>query len=496
MKKLFLAMLATETNTFSPLPTGWNVWRDTVLRRRKEHDPTISRGQTVYAPLFARLDARGWTLAPGLQAFAAPAGPTPRAVYESLRDELLDDLEAEMPVDAVMLMLHGAMVADGYDDCEGDLLRRVRARVGDGVPIGAELDLHCHVTPEMLDTADVLVGYKHYPHTDTYDRMLDLFKILADTADGKVQPTMASAACKMIGMYHTTREPMAGFVERMYALEQEPGVLNVWLAHGFPYGDVPTIGAHVVVATDNDPVRAQELARTLRDEFYALRNAVVTPQISIEAALDLALTDGRRPITIADTADNTGGGAPGDSTFFLEALINRGIANVAVGPLYDPIAVGICQDGGTGARLRLRIGGKLGPESGAPLDVDCTVIGLSSRVVQTLNGGPSSLGPCAAVRIHIDSDLSKRGIDVVLASRRVQAGSPELFGGVGIDLTSKRIIVVKSTQHFYAGFAPVSARVIYTGDRGALIADVRSIPYQRVRTPDFWPFNAAPEFTD
>ena len=113
MKTLFLAMLATETNTFSPLPTGWNNWRDTVLRRRREHDPTISRRQSVYAPLFARLDTRGWTLAPGLQAFAVPAGPTPRAVYESLRDELLDDLEATMPVGAVMLLLHGAMVADG-----------------------------------------------------------------------------------------------------------------------------------------------------------------------------------------------------------------------------------------------------------------------------------------------------------------------------------------------------------------------------------------------
>jgi microcystin degradation protein MlrC len=494
MKKMFLAMLATETNTFSPLPTGWNNWRDTVLRHRKEHDPTVSRRQSVYAPLFARLDARGWTLAPGLQAFAVPAGTTPREVYESLRDELLEDLEASMPVDAVMLFLHGAMVADGYEDCEGDILTRVRKRVGPNIPIGAELDLHCHVTPTMMDTADVLVGYKHYPHTDTYERLLDLFDIVADTQEGKVKPTMASAACKMIGMYHTTREPMSGFVDRMYALEREPGVLNVWLAHGFPYGDVPSIGAHVVVATDNDPTKARDIARRLRDEFFEMRDAVSTTTLNIEAALDLALEDGRRPITIADTADNTGGGAPGDSTFFLDALIKRRIANVAVGPLYDPIAVSVCQDGGTGARLRLRIGGKLGPESGDPLDVDCTVIGLANRVVQTLNGGPSSLGACAAVRIHVPGD--DHGIDVLLTTRRVQAGSPELFSGAGIDPTTKRIIVVKSTQHFYAGFAPISARVIYTGDRGALAADMRTIPYKRVSTSDYWPFNPSPDFGD
>ena len=216
-----------------------------------------------------------------------------------------------MPVDAVLLFLHGAMVADGYEDCEGDILTRVRARVGPGIPIGAELDLHCHVTPTMLDTADILVGYKHYPHTDTYDRLLDLFEIVADTAEKKVRPTMASAPCKMIGMYHTTREPMAGFVERMYALEREPGVLNVWLAHGFPYGDVASIGAHVVVATDNDSTKARDLARKLRDEFFAMRDAVRAEHLSIDAAIDAALEDGRAPITIADTADNTGGGAPG-----------------------------------------------------------------------------------------------------------------------------------------------------------------------------------------
>ncbi len=496
MKRVFLAMLATETNTFSPLPTGWNNWRDTLLRRRLEHDPTISRRQTVYGPLFRRLDARGWTLVPGLQAFAVPAGTTPRVVYEALRDELLDDLEASMPLDAVMLFLHGAMVAEGYDDCEGDILTRVRARVGQNIPIGAELDLHCHVTPTMLESADVLVGYKHYPHTDTYERLLDLFEIIADTADGKVRPTMATAACKMIGMYHTTREPMSAFVDRMYALEREPGVLNVWLAHGFPYGDVPSIGAHVVVATDNDPARARELARSLRDQFFDMRHAVGADYQTVDAAIDLAIADGRSPITIADTADNTGGGAPGDSTFFLRAVLDRRIGNVALGPLYDPIAVSICQDGGVGARLRLRVGGKLGPESGNPVDVDCTVIGLSNRVVQTLNGGPSSLGACAAIRIAVEDDTSGAGIEVMLTERRVQAGSPELFSGAGIDPLTKRLIIVKSMQHFHAGFAPISARVIYTGDHGALAADVRNIPYRRVNTGEFWPFNSSPKFPD
>jgi microcystin degradation protein MlrC len=494
MKRVFFAMLGTETNTFSPIPTGWGIWRDTVLRRRREQEPTVSRAHSVYAPLFALLDRRGWELVPGLQAFATPGGITPRAVYESLRDELLDDLAHAGRVDAVLLFLHGAMVADGYDDCEGDLLTRVRALTGTNVPVGAELDLHCHVTDAMLTAADVLVGYKHYPHTDTYDRLLDLFRILADAAEGKVTPRMARARCQMLGMFHTTREPMTGLVANLYALEQQPGVLNAWLAHGFPYGDVPEAGACAVVVTDGDEALAQQLARGIRDDFFAVRNDVMPPLLTIDAAIDAALAQRAGPVTIADTADNTGGGAPGDSTFFLQALLARGTGGVAVGPLYDPGAVAICHDAGAGAVLQLRIGGKLGTESGAPVDVACEVIAISERVIQTLNGGPSNLGRSASVRIALNG--SAETIEVVLTSKRVQAGSPELFSALGIFPQTKRLLVVKSTQHFHAGFAPISSAVLYTADRGALQGRMQDIPYRRIHTADYWPFTERPALPD
>ncbi len=494
MKRLFFAMLGTETNTFSPIPTGLGIWRDTLLKRRRETNPTVSRGHGVYAPLFSALDRRGWHLEPGLQAFATPSGITPRNTYESLRDELLADLADAGKVDAVLLFLHGAMVADGYDDCEGDLLARVRAQVGAQVPIGAELDLHCHVTDAMLANADVLVGYKHYPHIDTYERLVDLFEIVADTTEGKVKPTMARARCRMLGMFHTTREPMSGFVEQLYALEREPGVLNAWLGHGFPYGDVPDVGACAVVVTDGDAAKAQRLAQHLRDSFFAMRDAVVTDHFSIDDAIDTALditTTDSLPVTIADTADNTGGGAPGDSTYFLTRLLERGIGGAAIGPLYDPGAVAICHDAGVGARISLRIGGKLGLQSGTPVDVDCEVVATADRVIQTLNGGPSNIGRSASVRIGLPDSTS---IDVTLCSKRVQAGSPEIFTALDIEPRSKRMLIVKSTQHFHAGFAPISSRVLYAGDRGALQSRMQDIPYRRIDTSKYWPFTDTPEF--
>ena len=481
-------MLATETNTFSPIPTGMNVWRDTMLRRTSEFDePTISTKQKVYRPLFELMEQRDWELVPGLQAFAVPSGITPRHVYEELRDELLDDLRRAPNIDAVLLFLHGAMVADGYEDCEGDILTRVKALVGDEVPIGAELDLHCHVTEQMLSAADVLVGYKEYPHIDAYDRLLELFTILADTADGKVSPSIATADCRMIGMYHTTREPMRSIVDRMTAIENSGRALNVWLAHGFPYGDVADLGTKVVVVTDGDKKTARRIACELRDEFFALRDEVMTRPMSMDRCLDEAMAEPGSPVTIADTADNTGGGAPGDSTYFLARVMERGMNNVAIGPLYDPISVNICEDAGVGETIALRIGGKLSPDSGDPVDVTCQVVALADRVVQRLNGAPSNLGACAAVRIDGE-------IDVVLTTKRVQAGSPELFSALQIDPEQKKILVVKSTQHFHAEFAPISTLVLYASEPGALISDFTKIPYRHARKDNYWPFTAHPTF--
>jgi microcystin degradation protein MlrC len=491
MKRMFLGMLATETNTFSPVPTGPNVWKEMMLVHRsdpREQDPPAVRGARALLGKLA--GERGWEVAEGLFAFAQPAGPTPRAFYEELRDELLSDLEAAMPVDGVLLMLHGAMVAEGCDDCEGDILARVRELVGPEIPVGGELDLHCHVTDRMVEQATALVGYKEYPHVDVMDRMLDLFTILADAAEGKVKPVISTFDCRMIGLFPTTSEPLRSFVDEFSALEEQQGILNVWLGHGFPYGDVPDLGATMVVVTDGDAARGARIAEEMGRKFFSLREAVRAPVQTMDACLTQAAAAAEGPITIADTADNAGGGAPSDSTFFLAEMMKRGIEDAAIGPLWDPVAVEICQDAGVGARLQLRIGGKLGPTSGDPIDVEATVVGLCDELENSIGGVPVSLGAAAGIKVHLGGeagDAPERGIDVVLNARRGQGYSPSIFSGVGIDPERKHILVVKSTQHFHAGFAPFSKQVLYAGDLGALPGDMTVVPYRRAGVGRLWP---------
>ena len=346
--RVFAASLATETNTFAPLPTSLASFEETCLYPAGEHPdrPTLFSG-----PLWvAREQAaeRGWTVLEGLVAFAMPGGITTRAAWNTLREQLLDDLRAAMPVDIVLLGLHGAMVADGCDDCEGELLRQVRAIVGPQTVVGAELDPHHHLTQAMLDHADLLVSFKHYPHTDSVERARELAALCAATAERRIRPTVGVADCGMITVLHTTREPGRSLIERIQAMEGRDGVLSISITHGFPWGDVPDMGTRVFVYTDGDPARAAALARQLADELIALRDALQPGELGIDAAIDAALAlqatplaQGERagPVVIADGADNPGGGAPGDSTWILRRLVERGVRGAAVGPLWDPIAV-------------------------------------------------------------------------------------------------------------------------------------------------------------
>lgn len=480
--RVFAATLATETNTFSPIPTGLESFTDRGLYRAGEHpdEPTL-----FTAPLWVarrRAKSTNWQVIEGLCAFAQPAGITTRAAYETLRDELLEDLRRAMPVDIVLLGMHGAMVAEGYDDCEGDLLTRVRSLVGPDAVIGGELDPHCHMTVTMVENADVLICYKEYPHTDFVERAEELVDLCAATAKGAIKPVMSLHDCRMIGIYHTPREPMRGFVDRMQAREGRDGILSISVAHGFPWGDVPDLGTRVLVVTDDAPDTGVRVAAELAGELTGIRTQTMPPYLSIADALAEAVAIEGGPVVIADVSDNPGGGAPGDSTFILSALIERNIGEVALAPLWDPMAARLCFEAGEGANLSLRIGGKTSSMSGAPLDVEAQVLKLVRGARQGFGASQVAIGDSAAIRIG--------GIEVVLTSIRAQAMGRDLFTGFGIALESKKLLVVKSSQHFYAAFAPVAKRVLYCSAPGAIAPDLAQVPYRRAMRP-LWPLDQA-----
>jgi microcystin degradation protein MlrC len=377
------------------------------------------------------------------------------------------------------------MVADGYDDCEGDLLARVRQIVGPGVVVGAELDPHHHLSAAMVTQADLLIAFKQYPHTDVLDRAFELTDLCAAQVAHRVRPLASVVDCDMAVVVHTTREPALGFVQRLQALEGHDGVLSITLTHGFPWGDVPDMGTQLLVYTDarqpGAQARGDRLARQLADELIAMREQLDTPWLGIDAAIDAALAAPPGLVVIADSADNPGGGAAGDATFMLRRLVERGVQHAALGPLWDPQAVRIAFDAGLGATLTMRLGGKTSPMSGDPLDARCRVLALQPDMRMTgLAGTAVPLGDCAL--------LDVQGIEVVLISRRSQAMGTDLFSQLGCDLAARRVVVVKSSQHFRAAFAPLAVQVLYASAPGSVTADLRQLPYLKIHRPK-WPID-------
>jgi len=272
MKKLFIACLGTETNTFSNMPTGMQTFAETMLY----HGDASEKSEELFAaPLKVwrkRAEDLQADVVESLAAFAQPAGVTVRKVYEDFRDEILTDLKAASPVDAVMLSMHGAMVAEGYDDCEGDLILRCREIVGPDVIIGVELDLHCSITTTITENADVVVLFKEYPHIDAVERAEEVFELSLAALRGEITPVIAIHDLKMISMWRTPVGEAANIVSHMTELEGSDGVLSVSLAHGFPWGDVPDASAKVLVMADGNADLAQTTADQIGAKIWSLKD--------------------------------------------------------------------------------------------------------------------------------------------------------------------------------------------------------------------------------
>jgi microcystin degradation protein MlrC len=473
---IFSAGVRSETNTFSPLPTG------------------IDDFQVIRASDWGHLESSDWVLGPanrwshyckqhqhqysfGLMAIAEPAGPTVKHAYEALRDEILSDLENALPVDVVLLDLHGAMVADGYEDCEGDLTQRIRSLVGADVVIGMLLDPHCHVSATMMDYSDFLIAYKEYPHIDVMERSDELIELAVAARRREVRPTKALFDCRMMSMYPTNTQPMRGFVDDLHRLEAENGILTSSLVHGFPWGDTESTGTKMLVISDDNPQLAIDTAESLGMRLFDMRDKLRPNSLSLEGALTKAAKSTQFPVVVADQSDNAGGGAPGDSTFALQWILENDVKDVALAMIYDPAVVSIAKAVGYGAEINVRLGGKLGPSSGDPIDIKVTVGKLLEAYQHEF---PQGKNESTSVDIGDTVALHGQGVDILVCSARSQCFSPKIYTDFGIDPMSKKILLVKSTTHFAAAFEPIAAEIIYMAAPGAIVPAINEIPYSRM----------------
>lgn len=482
--RIFTAALATETNTFSPICIDRRAFEASLYAPPGKHPETptlctapITVGRRVTAQ-------RGWELIEGTAAWADPAGLVNRQTYEDLRDEILGQLRSALPVDAVVLGLHGAMVADGCEDTEGDLLQRVREIVGADVLVCAELDPHSHLTARRAAAADFFVFFKEFPHTDFVERAEDLWRIAIDTLEGRVTPVMSIFDCRMIDVFPTSRDPMRSFVDKLMQIERDDAdVLSLSVVHGFMAGDVAEMGTKMLVVTNGKAEKGEALARELGLELFSRRGTYRMPEIDERQAVAQALAAPAGPVVIADMWDNPGGGTAGDATVVLEELIARNATDTAIGTIWDPMAVQICMAAGEDAEIPLRFGAKSGPGTGRPIDGIVKVVKLVRNAEMRFGESFAPFGDAVHIRLH--------GIDIILNTTRAQSFDPSLFSVMGIDPTSKKILVIKSTNHFFASFSKIASEILYCSAGTPYPNDPARTPYRRARR-DIWPMTTDP----
>lgn len=476
--RFFVAGIIHETNSFSPLPTSLrNFEADCAYVPPADTMREEAMAFAGYGDAVRIIRARGDEVVEGPCFWTQPSGPCPAPLYAKLRGLLIDSLRAAGPVDAVLLPLHGAMVAEGTSDCEGDLLHAVRTVVGREIPIGAVLDLHGNVGARMIDSGAILIGVKEYPHIDYGPRVAELHAMLTDMVHG-AQLTTTLRTVPVLSIQGTTEQPMRGFVDRMVAMEGLDGIRSLTFMHGFPWSDWEETGASVlVVSEEGDSVQVDAVADELAELYCEIVNGSPVERVSVSEAVTeaLAASTGRGPVVIADSSDNAGGGAASDSTFLLRELIDRGCENAALGMIWDPQAAQLAADAGVGAKLHLRIGGKVGPLSGDPIDVECEVLAVREDVKQRM------FSEDANAPLGLAVGLRAGGIEFVVNSIRQQVLDPECFTQLGIDASSKALIVVKSSQHFRALFDEFAVATIYCNAPGSLNTDLTQMPYRNLR---------------
>lgn len=437
----------------------------------------------------------GFELLPLLWGFAYPSGLIDAADYAGLKAEFLQRLADEErtsgPVDGVLLSLHGAMVVEGIDDGDGDLIAAVRDALGPDRPIVVTQDLHGNHTQRRVEEADALIGYDTYPHVDMAERGREAADLIVAAVRGEVRPAMAlhqlplfwSTPCQV-----TAHPPMDEVIRRVHELETRPGVLSVTVATGFPWADVPDVGASVIAVADGDRSLARSTADELGGWIWENRRRWYHPPVSVRDGLAKGEQAGRYPIILADQADNTGGGAPGDSTEVLRTFLDLGLKDALVLYMVDTEVAAAAHAAGVGSRISVAVGGKSDPLQGPPVPMNAEVMALSQG--EFTYDGPMYAGLTG--NMGVSAWLRQDGVSVVVVTATEQPLGPAFARTLGIDCAAMRYIAVKSSAHFRASFEPLAGSIVNVDAEAIHTHDFTKLTYGK-RNRKVFPVEIRPE---
>lgn len=485
MARIGIAGLLHETNTFAQSRA------DLAEFIAADAWPGLSRGQAIIdatrginiptagfvESLSAPSNAAHFELVPLLWASANPSGVVTAQAYETIWNWFADELARAGKLDALFLDLHGSLVAEHLLDGEGEWLRRVRAIVGEEMPIVATLDFHANISADMVRLTDAMLVYRSYPHVDMAITGERAAALLPQLLNGKRWQKAFRQLPFLIPLpwQCTLTDPMRALIDAVSKPDADI-VTSEWAA-GFPLADVPDSGPSIIVYS-SDRKAADRHADHLVDVATQCRSKFVGELFSMERAVDAMRNyDGQGPLVVAETQDNPGGGGDGDGVAIVHAMVKQHIDQACMGLIFDPEIAAQAHRVGKGATFIGELGAKRNRASGPPLRGEFIVEELSNgKFIGTgdfYRGCHMDLGPMACVRY--------RGIRLVITSRNQQAADQAMFRSVGVEPSQQKILILKSSVHFRADFAQLAERIIVVTTPGANVANLHELKFQRLR---------------
>ncbi len=487
MARFVTAVVKHETNTFSPIATPLAAFGRYAANPGPAYgDAALEAYRGTNTPVAAFIDIaerEGAELAFPIAASATPGGCPEDALIEHAAERIIDAVKAGC--DALFLDLHGGMVTPGFDDPEGELLSRIRALAPE-LPIAVTFDFHTNLSQQTMDNATVITAYRTYPHIDQYEAGQRAGATLVRALKGEVNPLMAWHSLPILSHLNKqtpSRQPMKDIMDKAIAAEAAGTVLNASMLGCFPLADIPFVGMHAIVVTDDDRAAGEALLNELMNMAWERRADFVFEVEPVEKSIAHAKTLGDGPILLADHGDVAGSGGSTDVMHVLQEVIKQGLGDVCAGPFWDPKAVAQMAEAGVGAKVTLRLGGNTDfPEighSGRPLEISGTVKRITDGKFTVTGpmatGTRQNLGQCAV--------LDTGSIEIVVSEYRHEPFDTGCFTHAGIDPARKRYILIKSRQHFRAGFEPIIKHVVMVSGPGITTSDYGQYPWKRVRRP-------------
>ncbi len=488
--KFVVALIRHETNTFSPVATQLSDFRRGTGPTGPAYGEAAAKAcagtNSAAAAYMDMAREMGAEVDFAICANAVPSGVVTRDAFEHICDAVIASVTKGC--DAVLLDLHGAMVADGFADAEGELLRRVRAVVGSAIPVGVALDFHANFSRELIANSTVIAGYCTYPHIDVYETGARVGRSIRALLEKRSEPVILWKRLPMLT--HMLRQtpamqPMKDIMDRAMQAERDGEVRNASIFGGFPLSDIPYAGLSVVVVADaQKQASAQALLDELCDLAWQRRADFVYPTEPVAESIAHAKSLEEGPIILVDHGDNAGAGGTTDIMDVLEEVLKQGLEDVVAGPFCDPACVAELFEKNVGDVVTVDVGGKIDMPA---LQLTGKPLRLTGVIEKQTNGNYTITGPMfTGMTLSLGRTVVLRvgeSVRVFISERPQEPYDIGLFTHAGIDPAKVKYVLIKSRQHFRAGFGPFARHIVLVSGPGVCSSDYDLFPFEHLSRP-------------